>query len=71
MPLLPGKKNVGTNIHELMHSRTFAPDKPHWKRHEMAVAAAAGLAGLPRRRKRSRRRRDVRYEAAVHMARGG
>lgn len=50
MPLLPGKKNVGKNIRELMKPSAHAP---HGRPRKQAIAIA--LAELRRRRREGQR----------------
>ncbi|HUS92205.1 MAG TPA: hypothetical protein VM695_10170 [Phycisphaerae bacterium] len=86
MPLTSGKSRrvIEGNVHEMLHSSTFAAGKSHRKRVEMAVAAAVDKAGIPKRGKRSRRRLrkrareakarkdagSVRHLAALGLAKG-
>jgi hypothetical protein len=53
MPLKSGKTQriISENISEMMHSSTFAKDKPKHKRQEMAVAAAMDKARKKKRKK--------------------
>lgn len=74
MPLKSGSSRsvVKGNIHEMVHSDTFAKGKPKSKRAQMAVAAALGKAkykGAKKRRAQSGG--DIRHLAALRIAQGG
>jgi hypothetical protein len=58
MPLLPGKKNVGKNIEELMHPSKHAP---HGRSRRQAIAIAL---------KHLRAEGDGEYTRAYHRRKG-